>query len=349
VASPAASAKPAEGVEAPPPTPPQPTLDEAQMKRLIEALASDDSFKVRLQAAVLLGRSKSPDAVKPLIDALNNDPHYTVRAAAATALANLGEPRAISHILKRVASDSEAFVREEATRALSKFARADALPFVVATYGSPDARVRQNALEYLAAEPTALAEPVFARALGDDAPEVRAIALAAVQKMPPAELLRFLDGALDHREPAVRRGAIDMLQKIGTAEATTLILKVYERDIEEEDVRLAARDSLRQLKQFLPLDQIVKDATGHEDKHTRVRALRRLGVIGGDEANKVLLTALADEDAYVRGNAAMAMADLGDPSLVPSLEKAAEDPQNQRIVHIVRHALKQLRKKRDQN
>ncbi len=336
---PAPAATPAASAGAP--------LDEAQVDRLIVALGQDESYKVRLQAAVILGRSQKEKAAKPLIDALNGDAHYTVRAAAATALANLGEPRAISHIIKRLATDPDPFVREEANRALGKFARADALPFVVATYGSPDPRVRRHAIAYLAAEPTALAEPVFARALGDDSPEVFGIAKDAVQKMPPPELLRFLDGALDHREPTVRRGAITLLKGIGSTEAAQLILKVYERDIEEEDVRQTARQALRELKHKLPLTEIVKDASGNPEKYARARALRLLGVVGGDDALRVLMEALNDEDRYVRGTAVMAMGELGNPSVVPSLEKAAEDPQNQGIVHLVRHTLNQLRKKRD--
>ncbi|HET6347287.1 MAG TPA: HEAT repeat domain-containing protein, partial [Myxococcota bacterium] len=56
------------------------------LQRLIEALERDDSYKVRLQATVLLGKSKDPRAVEPLLTALNVDAHPTVRAAAATAL-----------------------------------------------------------------------------------------------------------------------------------------------------------------------------------------------------------------------------------------------------------------------
>ncbi len=324
----------------------QPSLPaNADLERLMRAIAEDDSYKVRLQAAVILGRRGDDRAVKPLIDALAADPHYTVRAAAATALANLKALKAVSQILRRIAIDTEDFVREEATRALQKLPRQDALPYVVATCSASDPRVRKQALAYLAAEATPGAEQVFAKALGDDNPEIAGIAQSALKKLPSAELVRLLEGALEHREPAVRRGAIDMLRSLDSTDATSLVLKVYTRDIEEEEVRVAARTALRDLKKHLPMAQIVRDATQSTEKHTRAQSLRLLGVLGGNDAEQVLLTALGDDDIYVRGTAVMAMGELGDPKVVPSLEKLVEDPANQRIAHLVRHALKQLRKK----
>jgi len=325
------------------PAPPSDSeADAARIDRLVTVLTTDDSFKVRLQAAVLLGRTNNPRAGQPLIDALGSDPDYTVRAAAAVALANLKEPRAITHIVKRIAVDPEAFVREEATRALGKFDRASALPYVVASCNSTDPRVRKEALAYVATEPTAAVEPVLERALGDT-PEIYDIAKQAAAKMPRPEVLRFLEAALDHREPSVRRGAIEVLQALKGPEAAQLVLEVYDRDVEEEEVKNAARTALRELRGELPVTQIVKDATSSPEKHARARALRLMGVVGGPEAQKVLVGALADDDYYVRGIAVMALGELGNPAAVPSLEKLIEDPANQRIVHLVRTTLTQLR------
>ena len=57
-------------------------------------LGDNPSFKVRLKAAVLLGRMKDARAVRPLCDALEDD-NYVVRGAAARALGNLGHPMAV--------------------------------------------------------------------------------------------------------------------------------------------------------------------------------------------------------------------------------------------------------------
>jgi HEAT repeat protein len=322
---------------------------DAYLLRLIEALKVDTSYKVRLQAAVFLGRADDDRAFEPLVSVLSTDEHYTVRAAAATALANLSDPRAISHIIKRVATDPDPFVREEATRALGKYDREEALPYVVATYGSSDNQeVRKEAVAYLAEAPDDTAQQVLVRALGDTE-EIFNVAKGSAVEMDAADALKFLGLALDHRDAGVRRGAVRVLHAMETAEAAQLILKVYERDIEADGVRNETRKALRELRRFLEIQNIVKDAVENPQKHARAKALKLLGVIGGDEAEKVLLDALADQDVYLRGTAVMAMAELGNPNVVPSLEKLEADPANQRILHLVRHTLKQLRKKQAAN
>jgi hypothetical protein len=56
--------------------------------KLIRSLQTSDDFRVRTQAALALGGSKSADAVEPLCDALDDD-NTTVRAAAAAAIGRL--------------------------------------------------------------------------------------------------------------------------------------------------------------------------------------------------------------------------------------------------------------------
>ena len=315
------------------------------LQRLIEALERDDSYKVRLQATVLLGKSKDPRAVEPLLTALNVDAHPTVRAAAATALGTMREPRAIAPLVTRIATDTEAFVRQEAATALAQFPREQALPYVLVAYGSEDPAVRRQVLVYGGTEPSASLDGVLMRALGDT-PEVYGLASAAIAKMPAEDGLRILTGAVSHRDPAVRRGAVHVLRDMGTPEAATLIREVYERDIEVDDVREATCAALRQLRRFLPLGPLLEDA-GATDKHVRAHALKLLGVLGGTEAQTALTRALGAEDAYIRGTAVLALRDFGDPGIIPQLERMAEDPSNRRILPLVRHTLKQLRTQRD--
>lgn len=318
---------------------------DAYLSRLIDALSHDESFKVRLQAAVLLGRSKDSRAVEPLLQALGNDADYTVRAAAATALGHLGELRAVAPLLSHLAADSDAFVRSEAAAALAQFPRASALPYVMAAYAAEDPAVRKQVIQFIAVEPVPSAEGVLIRALGDT-PDVMAVTAGLLAKMSTDDALRILLAAVQHRDPDVRRGAVTVLHAMGSREATTLILEVYERDIEVDEVRDATRLALRDLRRFLPMPQILAEA-GAADKHVRARALKLLGVLGGETAQQSLTQALAADDTYIRGTAVMALRDLGNPEVIPVLEKLAEDPANQRILHLIRHTLKQLRKRRD--
>lgn len=337
-------------VPAPAPAPAENAVATAErdkyLEKLIHALTRDDNYKVRLQAAVLLGRSGDARAIDPLVTALGADEHFTVRAASATALANLGEAKAIAHIIKRMAVDNDAFVRDEAARALDKYDRATALPYVVAVYnGSDDERVRRIVIEYVADDVDVAAEPVLERALGDS-DAILTVARGAVLGMEKTRALEFLRRAVTHREPSVRKGAVQLLRAVKTAEAAQAILGVFEKDVEVEDVREEARRSLRELREFMPVAPLVQDAQSGGTRAVRVRALKLLGVLGGSEAEKVLVQALDDRDDYVRGNAVISMQFLGSQAVVPALEKLANDPaRNERILPLVRTTLRQLREK----
>jgi HEAT repeat protein len=317
---------------------------DAYVQRLIDALSHDDAFKVRLQAAVLLGRSNDERAAPALISALAGDAHYTVRAAAATALANLNDQRGIVHIVKACGVDREQFVREEADRALLKFDRKDALPAVISAYnGADDPRVRNVALKYIVATPiTPDIEPVLERAMGDS-PENFEIAKTAVVQLPPDRMMSLLQRGIDHHDAAVRRGAVNVLRVVSTQDAAKMVLAVYERDIEVEEVRAAARDALRAMRALLPVQQFVKDAQSSSERYARARAIKLLGVVGGDDAEKVLIAASNDGEIYIRGSAVLAMQYLGSQSVIPTLEKLAADPDNSRILLQIRSVLKHLR------
>ena len=62
------------------------------LDRLVGALQSGASFKVRATAAVALGRMGDARALPPLSEAVRGDDSFAVRAAAAAALGRLGDP-----------------------------------------------------------------------------------------------------------------------------------------------------------------------------------------------------------------------------------------------------------------
>jgi hypothetical protein len=84
---------------------------------LARVLERESSYKVRLQAAVVLGRLGDRNAVKPLARALE-DSNHLVRGMAAQALGRLGAPEgaeALKALLKR---EKDKFVRAQAESAL---------------------------------------------------------------------------------------------------------------------------------------------------------------------------------------------------------------------------------------
>jgi hypothetical protein len=85
----------------------------------IRDLAESPDFRVRLSAALYLGRNKPPGALAALVRALaDGDP--TVRVAAAAALGALGDPAAIGPLTARLSSESSASVAAQIHAAVDR-------------------------------------------------------------------------------------------------------------------------------------------------------------------------------------------------------------------------------------
>jgi hypothetical protein len=86
---------------------------------LCRSLTTDSSWRVRLQAAVVLGKLHDARAVPSLMRALS-DENETVRGLSAQVLGDLGDGQATAALQRARKSDSSAFVRDKAQAALTK-------------------------------------------------------------------------------------------------------------------------------------------------------------------------------------------------------------------------------------
>ncbi|HEY3359887.1 MAG TPA: HEAT repeat domain-containing protein [Polyangia bacterium] len=89
-----------------------------KVEDLSRALLGDPSYKVRVQAALVLGKLGDRRAVPALMKAVKDD-NPSVRGVSCSSLGRLGDPAAIP-ALKEAARDSEPFVRQAADKALSQ-------------------------------------------------------------------------------------------------------------------------------------------------------------------------------------------------------------------------------------
>jgi hypothetical protein len=87
---------------------------------LSRALTTDPSYKVRVQAALVLGKLKDKRAIPALQVALK-DENESVRGVAATSLGQIGDRNA-AHALQDATRDPSAFVRAQAQKSLDLFA-----------------------------------------------------------------------------------------------------------------------------------------------------------------------------------------------------------------------------------
>jgi FOG: HEAT repeat len=95
---------------------PRVVLAANKVEDLAGALLGDPSFKVRTQAALLLGKLGDKAGVEPLIKALADD-NKTVRAMAAQSLGKLGGEAAAVALKKLLQRESDPFVRTQAEKA----------------------------------------------------------------------------------------------------------------------------------------------------------------------------------------------------------------------------------------
>jgi hypothetical protein len=100
------------------PGPARGAASEAKIDELCKAVLEDGNYKVRLQAALVLGKLADPRAVPALIKALA-DANKTVRGIAAQALGQLGDSAAAGPLKELMRRESDPFVRTQGEKALA--------------------------------------------------------------------------------------------------------------------------------------------------------------------------------------------------------------------------------------
>src|SRR5262249_53586482 len=96
---------------------------------LVQTLSSTDSYKVKVQACLVLGKSGDTRAVGPLIQALR-DPTPVVRMVAAQALGRIGDAAALP-VLELATQDPVSSVAETARQAIAILRKAAVAPVYV--------------------------------------------------------------------------------------------------------------------------------------------------------------------------------------------------------------------------
>jgi HEAT repeat protein len=162
-------------------------------------------------------------------------------------------------------------------------------PEVAVRVRAAEAATRVAELDLASREPLVDA---LARALSDEAEEVRAAAAVALADLQAAEALAALTVAADDDAPLVRQLAISALGEIGDPRARARVRRALSD--ERPEVRFQA---------IVAFPRLVRD--GEEDDRAA--------------AWEALATALADEDAHVRGRAAEACGELADGAALPTL------------------------------
>lgn len=89
-----------------------------KVDELCRALLEDSNYKVRVQAALVLGRLRDTSAVPSLARALS-DQNKTVRAIAAQALGQIADPSSVDPLKALLQREGDSFVRLQTEKALA--------------------------------------------------------------------------------------------------------------------------------------------------------------------------------------------------------------------------------------
>jgi len=85
---------------------------------LCKAVVEDPNYKIRVQAALVLGKVADPAAVPALVKALS-DQNATVRGIAAAALGQIGDASAADPLRELQRREGDGFVKSQVTKALA--------------------------------------------------------------------------------------------------------------------------------------------------------------------------------------------------------------------------------------
>lgn len=306
----------------------RPAAAESKIGFLAEKLR-DSSFKVRLKAAVLLGRMADGRAVGPLCIALQDD-NYVVRGASARALGNLGHPLAVSAVgpLLKLVKDEEAFVRNEAFHALERLSGIQSLDYFISALSNEDSAVRQVAVHMLATINSPEARSAIIPALGDNDEEVRSEAIVAVKGLGQAEMEGLLLQALAKKDDyQVQAAAARLIGEMRLTAASGQLADLLVNVDVVPDVKREAAAALVSMKQALDVPALIAQL-GSPDRATQNRAIRLLGLHAGTQAVDALIGLLRHQDPFVRRWAVSALGDARDARAIAALESVlnSDDP-----------------------
>ena len=311
---------------------------------LVEQLRESESWRARMEAAVGLGQSDDIRARVPLERALG-DPHYAVRSAAIRALVHLGDIRSLPAVLD-LCADDEPFVRSEAQRYVGRFSADDARPYLIhALDRHAEPRVRLAAAAWLATEPTKEALDAMLDAMGQPG-EVGRFAASVIQSQPEPEATGLLLSGLERNDFRVQIASIRGLAELDSPSATEPIITKLDSRVPE--VTLAAAEVLQELSDHIDKKKYFVAARRSKNRFRRARALKVVGVLGGEEASTLLLNAINDHDVFIRGAAVHGLSLIGETRAIPKLREMKKHQENARIIKLVRSTLAYLERIRDE-
>ncbi|HUB06384.1 MAG TPA: HEAT repeat domain-containing protein [Myxococcales bacterium] len=297
-------------------------LSPEQFSLLAERLEHGESFKVRIQAALILGEGGGPPAEPVLREVLRDDANPSVRAAAALALVDLDGLASVPPLVEAL-GDEDGFVRGEVGKALSVLAQREgsglALPLANALANASDA-AKPIGLAVLSGLGSPGADGLVTL-LGDSSSTVRAAARSSLEALPKAVAGQALERGIRNGSFGVRAIAAQLAGEWRDAAALPALADAAADATEVPEVQEASRRAIAEMKDAIREDEEVAQLKGASDPQLRVRALVLLAGKAGPAAEPACEAALRDASPLVRAYAVESLGALGDRRALPALRE----------------------------
>jgi len=198
---------------------------------LVERLNTDDSWMVRRQAALALGRlydaGRKPVILQALLAHLS-DPQPQAKAAAVEALGLIGDPAVAPAIVNTLLTNREGAEREIGI-ALPRLG-IGSIAALAPAFDHPNSRVRRIAAQAMAEIGTTQAAVPLARWLTDPEPSIRRLAAEALIPIATPEVVPQLIAALADPDWKVYHAAQRALARMGAPAVEALIARLGSGD-----------------------------------------------------------------------------------------------------------------------
>ena len=308
----------------------------------LHAAMGSSQEKVRARAAMMLGAVAGSDTMALLESTARSDPSVLVRLACVEAILSRRSARSLPGLYHVGALDTAEQVRALVATRVPAMVDVKSLPFIKRALEETDPRVRALVMRTLPVPMPPSFHSIVARGLGDY-PEVRSAAFQRAMLLSDAVRWKLFERLVESTEFNIVEGLADELGRFDDHRVIVLLLRIFDRGEDSPELRPVARAALTQAKRYLPERDLMREAQKSDESHVRMRALKLLEIVGGDDVVGVALELLGDSELPVRATAAMVLAKLGHQPAVSRLETMALDPVNQRIVGHLERALTILR------
>ncbi|MGE0085547.1 MAG: HEAT repeat domain-containing protein [Desulfococcaceae bacterium] len=295
-------------------------LDCMESVKDIFPMLNDQGWYVRSSVVYILGKISNAESVKSIVPLLK-DQHWIVRRSAVSALAEFGSMESVKAIVP-LYKDQDANVRGTVAEALEKLGSPESVKGIVPLLKDSSDYVRGSALSALAQLGGIEHVKYIVPLLKDQNAYVGGSAMEVLKKLGSEDSVKIFIPLLKDENVSVRRSAVIAIGKLAPCENMNIIKELYEKEKEDNGVRLAAALVLLMQNDTEGLDFIKEKAKSKEDED-RKRTATILGELPSVQGTALLLEMLADKVPDVRETVVISLGKISSPEILAYLKNTA--------------------------